>query len=341
MWTPQRHWLSLDDRIRLGTTFAGYVLDIKDLIIIAGSIFFILIVAHGLWVARRNRQNEIRMDIKVSDAKDDSSALLSPEFPNGGARVISQALQDEAVETAFDAESSDASEKPPEVLITPADDRRQTRVESSSLPPRTDDLFETDNAPLVSENRVAENKRSEKSVPEPQTKGSRQSSVSAQSTTKTKAAPDESRRQNPQLEELLILGVMAKPDAPFGGDDLVAALRGQGLKFGDMSIFHRTQGDNGERLFSVANAVEPGTFDLSDLTALQTPGLTFFMQLPVPGDALETLEDMILSARTVAAALGGDVKDDTMSALTGQTVEHLKQRIADFVRKQLTAPSDG
>jgi cell division protein ZipA len=77
------------------------------------------------------------------------------------------------------------------------------------------------------------------------------------------------------------------------------------------------------------------------LTALQTPGLTFFMQLPVPGDALETLEDMILSARTVAAALGGDVKDDTMSALTGQTVEHLKQRIADFVRKQLTAPSDG
>ena len=341
MSTPQRHWLSLDDRISLGTTFAGYVLDIKDLIIIAGTIFFVLIVAHGLWVARRNRQNEIRMDIKVSDAKDDSPALLSPEFPNGGARVISQALQDEAVETAFDAESSDASEKPPEVLITPADDRRQTRVESSSLPPRTDDLFETDNAPLVSENSVAENKRSEKSVPEPQTKGSRQSSVSAQSTTKTKAAPDESRRQNPQLEELLILGVMAKPDAPFGGDDLVAALRGQGLKFGDMSIFHRTQGDNGERLFSVANAVEPGTFDLSDLTALQTPGLTFFMQLPVPGDALETLEDMILSARTVAAARGGDVKDDTMSALTGQTVAHLKQRIADFVRKQLTAPSDG
>ena len=91
----------------------------------------------------------------------------------------------------------------------------------------------------------------------------------------------------------------------------------------------------------MANAVEPGTFDLSDLPALTTPGLTFFMQLPVPGDALETLEDMILSARTVAAALGGDVKDDTMSALTGQTVEHMKQRIADFARKQLTASSDG
>ena len=343
MWTPQRHWLSLDDRIRLGTTFAGYVLDIKDLIIIAGSIFFVLIVAHGLWVARRNRQNEIRMDIKASDTKDDLPTGLLPEFPNGGARVISQALQDEEFEATSDAKLGDDFGDAPKVLMTTSDDNNPPRVKSTPIPPRTEDLFETDDAPLISENRVAENKkRSDKSAAERQAKQSRKNNTSAQhATTKTEAAPPESRRQNPQLEELLILGVMAKPDAPFGGDDLVAALRGQGLKFGDMGIFHRTQGDNGERLFSVANAVEPGTFDLSDLTALQTPGLTFFMQLPVPGDALETLEDMILSARTVAAALGGDVKDDTMSALTGQTVEHLKQRIADFVRKQLTAPSDG
>ena len=73
MWTLLRRWLSLDDRIRLGTIFAGYVLDIKDLIIIAGSIFFVLIVAHGLWEARRHRDNEIRMDIKASDTKDDHS----------------------------------------------------------------------------------------------------------------------------------------------------------------------------------------------------------------------------------------------------------------------------
>ena len=143
---------------------------------------------------------------------------------------------------------------------------------------------------------------------------------------------------------MLILGVMAKPEAPFGGEALVAALRGQGLKYGDMGIFHRVNdsaGRNEARLFSVANAVEPGTFDLSDLAGLRTPGLTFFMQLPVPGDALETLDDMVLSARTVAAALGGDVKDDKMSALTGQTIEHMRQRIADYALKQLTATRDG
>ena len=121
----------------------------------------------------------------------------------------------------------------------------------------------------------------------------------------------------PQLEELLILGVMAKADEPFGGEDLVAALRGQGLKFGDMGIFHRTHDDSGERLFSVANAVEPGTFDLSDLSELK-PGANFSHAAAGSGDAFETLEDMILSACTVAAALGGDVKDDTMSALTNR-----------------------
>ena len=319
-------------------------MDIKDLIIIAGSIFFVLIVAHGLWVARRNRQNEIRMDIKASDTKDDASSdlSLSPDFPNGGARVISQALGEEGVEIVSDAKPSDAPKQSHDALMTASDDQRQPRSERGSMPPRTDDLFETNDAPLFSENRIAEHKRSEKSASETQAKPSRARNASAQnSATKKEAAPDDARRKNPQSEELLILGVMAKSDEPFGGDELVAALRGQGLKFGDMGIFHRTHGESGQRLFSVANALEPGTFDLSDLSELKTPGLTFFMQLPVPGDALETLEDMILSARTVAAALGGDVKDDTMSALTGQTVEHLKQRIADFVRKQMTAPSDG
>ena len=65
------------------------------------------------------------------------------------------------------------------------------------------------------------------------------------------------------------------------------------------------------------------------------------MQLPIPGNALETLDDMVLSARTVAAALGGDVKDDKMSALTGQTIQHMRQRISDYALKQLTATSDG
>ena len=102
-------------------------MDIKDLIIIAGSIFFVLIVAHGLWVARRNRQNEIRMDIKASDTKDDapSDLSLSPDFPNGGARLIRHALEEGDVETVSHAKRSDPPEQSHEALMTIVDDQHQ------------------------------------------------------------------------------------------------------------------------------------------------------------------------------------------------------------------------
>ena len=340
---------------------AGCVLDTKDLIIIAGSIFFTLIVAHGLWVARRGRMNDIRMDIKpgTSDS-DDADPPTSAELPNGGARVISQALATEKREAHEAATRSTSGKAEAETGVASQDDglpeegnldprkgpdsqgRQSADTEpyvskpadkKTEVEPQIDDLFATD----LSASGRGRDKDKDKDRDKEKTVGSR--SRAGQATggeTSSRANDTRTQRGEPKLEELLILGVLAKNGSSFGGEELIAALRAQGLKFGDMGIFHRAEIQSGERLYSVANAVEPGTFDLSDLEALQTPGLTFFMQLPVPGDALETLDEMVLSARTVAATLGGDVKDDAMSALTGQTVEHMKQRIADFTRKQLT-----
>ena len=298
-------------------------MDIKDLIIVAGSVFFIVIVAHGLWVARRDRFNDIRMDIQASGADtNQSKEEFSSELPNGGARVIGEALQREDTQPVSSIDEP-IQQQGGALLVQPQDRIQPQPVTKtkSEIAPAMDDLFDSTEA---EESAVKTSSWDQGD----QIKDDRDNSEQI------------SRRQEPQLEELIILGVMAKKDAPFGGEALVAALRGQGLKYGEMGIFHRLDAGGDDRLFSVANAVEPGTFDLSDLEALQTPGLTFFLQLPVPGDALETLDDMILSARTVAAAMGGDVKDDSMSALTGQTVEHMKQRIADYARKQLTVSSD-
>ena len=325
-------------------------MDSKDLIIVAGSIFFLLIVAHGLWVARRQQKlNEIRMDIDITESASDHVVdEVSPEFPNGGARVISEALASaepdrarlrESARDLGDAEAkvsvdlpleSDSPNLTAKGAKAPVVDQPAMQAPPAATP--IDDLF--GDAP------VTPTRKNSGSSPTGTDNAEETSPTLADEANDTKDA----RRNNPQLEELLILGVMAKPEAPFGGAALVAALRGQGLKYGDMGIFHRLgagKDASEERLFSVANALEPGTFDLSDLEGLQSPGLMFFMQLPIPGDALETLDDMVLSARTVAAALGGDVKDDAMSALTGQTIEHMKQRIADFALKQLAATSDG
>ena len=117
---------------------------------------------------------------------------------------------------------------------------------------------------------------------------------------------------------------------------MVDMLRAQGLKFGAMNIFHRIDPMTKARDFSVANAVEPGVFDLADLENFNSRGLSFFLQLPGPEDPLAALDDMVQVVRTLAAELGGEVKDEGMSVLTGQTVAHLRQRISDYARKRLS-----
>ena len=139
-----------------------------------------------------------------------------------------------------------------------------------------------------------------------------------------------------KLTELIVVNVLAASNQAFAGADLVAALRRQGLRFGEMSIFHRIDEASSSSLYSVANAVEPGTFDLADLAALKSPGLSFFLQLPTAVDGIEALESMLRAAQNVAQELGGELKDENMSAMTGQTSEHLRQRVSDFARRYLT-----
>ena len=140
-----------------------------------------------------------------------------------------------------------------------------------------------------------------------------------------------------------MLHVFSRELPGFSGDQLVHAVNRAGLKYGDMNIFHRMHGgmiDGGgvkskrAVVFSVASAVEPGTFDLSTISDTKIPGLAFFLQLPGPTEPLESFEDMLAVARGVAAALDGDVKDENQSVMTPQTVEHYRERIRDFARKQ-------
>lgn len=146
----------------------------------------------------------------------------------------------------------------------------------------------------------------------------------------------EAPRDAPAVEELLIINILAPRGERFDGEGLVNALRGQGLRYGDMNIFHRIDAATKAKLYSVANAVEPGTFDLSDLGNMRSPGMTFFLQLPGPDDAITMFEDMLQAARNVSVEIGGELRDEDLSMLTGQTVEHMRQRIADYSRRRLS-----
>ncbi len=137
-------------------------------------------------------------------------------------------------------------------------------------------------------------------------------------------------------EEVFVINVLARNGGSFNGADLFEVFMRNTLKFRDMNIFHRLDPVSGAVRFSVANAVEPGIFDLSDMASLETPGVSLFFRLPGPEQPGAVLDDMLRVARDIGKSLGGDLKDENMSVLTGQTLSHFKQRMVEFSRKRMS-----
>lgn len=139
-----------------------------------------------------------------------------------------------------------------------------------------------------------------------------------------------------QPEEVIVMHVVAAKDAMFDGEVLVQQLLAANMRHGAMKIFHRFERPEQHQgvLFSMANMVKPGYFELDHMNAFETPGVTFFLTLPCPGGALYAYDLMVDTARKLSKALGGEMRDETQSMITSQTVEHYRQRVMEFERKQ-------
>ncbi|VUD48066.1 Cell division protein ZipA [Thalassocella blandensis] len=150
---------------------------------------------------------------------------------------------------------------------------------------------------------------------------------------------DEDDKLYKEPDEVLIMNIMAKPGYRFNGEDLLQALMDEGLKLGAMDIFHRHLNNDGDApvLFSLANMVVPGTFNLSEMQSFQTPGVSMFLSLPVEGESLAAYNDLARTARSLAEKLDGELKDENRSVMTNQTIEHGRQRVIEYERKKKLA----
>jgi cell division protein ZipA len=142
----------------------------------------------------------------------------------------------------------------------------------------------------------------------------------------------------PPVEEVLVISVISRDESGFKGPALLQNILESGLRFGEMDIFHRheSMAGNGEILFSMANAVKPGIFDLDDIDHFSTRAVSFFLSLPGPRHPKQAFDVMVAAARKLSQELGGELKDDQRSVLTAQTIEHYRQRIVEFERRALT-----
>lgn len=164
------------------------------------------------------------------------------------------------------------------------------------------------------------------------------SSPSAKTATSAEGKSDRVRpaRNKSEPDEVLIMNLMAPAGKRFEGAELLQALLDQGLRFGSMNIFHRHKNADGSGpvQFSLANMVVPGTFDLAAMPEFSTPGLSMFLSLPNEDDSLAAFDNMAETAKALAEQLGGELKDENRSVMTRQTIEHCRQRVIEFERKQ-------
>jgi cell division protein ZipA len=137
------------------------------------------------------------------------------------------------------------------------------------------------------------------------------------------------------VERIVSLFVMAREGQAFNGADLIVAAEKAGLEYGDMGIYHRLVDGKREAgpIFSVANMLKPGSFDLTRLDALRTPGLSFFMTLPGPVTALDAWDAMLPAAQRLAELLDGQVLDEERNALGRQRIAHIRDELRGWDRE--------
>lgn len=142
-----------------------------------------------------------------------------------------------------------------------------------------------------------------------------------------KAPPARNPATAEKPEKFVVVNVLS--DEPFSGAALQRVLASSGMKFGEMDIFHYP-GEATNSEFSLVNAVEPGTFDLSTMHEMKTPGVTLFMRAHELEEPLAVFDRMVAVAANLADELGAQLCDETRSAMTEQTVESMRQGLKEF-----------
>jgi len=150
----------------------------------------------------------------------------------------------------------------------------------------------------------------------------------------TFSAVEETTETGPE-SLLIVLNIMSPKGHVFTGEGIHAVMTSAGLTHGEHKIYHYMQ-DN-VAVFSIANAIEPGFFDLSQLQSISTPGLAVFMQLPGPVECRKALDSLLEVSKRLADALSGELCDENRTVLTPQTISHLKEKVEAYRLKQQTS----
>ncbi|PKH07898.1 cell division protein ZipA [Moritella sp. Urea-trap-13] len=144
-------------------------------------------------------------------------------------------------------------------------------------------------------------------------------------------AANDSAQDEAVEEAVFVINIMAREGKSIAGAELLQELSAFGFKFGEMDIFHRhvDAAGKGAVIFSLANMVKPGTFDIDTMEQFESPGVSLFMMFPCAGKASHNYGLMLSAAERIADGVDGLLMDATRHPLTEDAIE--QEQV--FIRK--------
>jgi cell division protein ZipA len=292
--------------------------------LIVGGVFLVLL-AIIVMRTRAKRKRGYKMKAKVvRSAADQANDLIDDrELPNGGARVVDR------IEPSFgDIDSPDET--------LPDHDQGYATPETLVSEPTVVPSDDVDSAQAIASSPEATAYTSPVIQPTV-TSATPSAPGTVDWLDDVEVVPPAESAKLPRDEHTRVfsLNVVARSEHGFSGADILQALLGYGLRFGDMDFFHFSEIQSGTSKiqFSVANMMQPGVFDIDLMDHLQTQGLMFFLTLPGPEDMSAAFDEMLATAQALAETLDGDVLDDTRSVMTKQYIEATRQTIREFATR--------